>query len=104
MSEINVIAVIYPKPEHFQEVATLLTGFIRKVQDQEPDTLLYYAFHVEANKEIVVVERYKNQTAVQTHLKTPYFQEFAAQLSGWLAKPSEVRVGGVLSGPLVSRL
>ncbi|KAJ6117577.1 hypothetical protein N7512_007302 [Penicillium capsulatum] len=82
--EINVVAVLYPKPDKFDE----------KVQAHEPDTLLYYSFRVKDKREIVMVERYKNHAAVQAHLQTPYFKQFAAQLPGLCAKPSELRAGG----------
>ncbi|KAJ5114679.1 hypothetical protein NUU61_000438 [Penicillium alfredii] len=103
MSEVNVTAVIYPKPEKFDEVAALFSQVATKVQEHEPDTLLYYAFQVREKHEIVVVERYKNQAAVQTHVQAPYFREFAAQLPALSAKPWELRAGGFLSRG-VSRL
>lgn len=42
--------------------------------------------------------RYKNQAAVQTHVKAPYFREFAAKLPSLSAKPWELRAGGFLGG------
>ncbi|KAJ5198310.1 uncharacterized protein N7498_007427 [Penicillium cinerascens] len=103
MSELNVAAVLTPKPENFDEVAALVTGVTKQVQEHEPDTLLYYAF--QDKKEIIIVERYKNQAAVQAHTKAPYFREFAAKLPGLLAKPWELRAGQFLGGSRgVSRL
>jgi quinol monooxygenase YgiN len=176
MSEINVAAVLTPKPGKFDEVssnlilptysyypqwpwikqlnciqvATLVTEVIKQVQEHEPDTLLYYAFQIKDKDEIVIVERYvrnvfdtgrllsprakretvprhillpiaslphkpldhvligsryKNQSAVQAHVKAPYFRSFAGKLPTLLAKPSELRAGGFLSGSRgVSRL
>lgn len=93
MSEVNVTAILYPKPEKFEEVrllpnshaesslsldysiceprishtyllllcgsqvAALAADITKKVQEHEPDTLLYYAFRVQEKNEIVVVER-----------------------------------------------
>ncbi|OGE54094.1 hypothetical protein PENARI_c006G07754 [Penicillium arizonense] len=98
MSEINVTAVITPKPENFAEVAALVSAVTKQVQEHEPDTLLYYAFHIEKTNEIVVVERYKHQAAVQAHMKAPYFREFAGKLPALLAKPTELKAGGFLGG------
>lgn len=73
MSELNVAAVLTPKPENFDEVrmilynlcvtsylsafqvAALVTEVTKQVQEHEPDTLLYYAF--QDKKEIIIVER-----------------------------------------------
>lgn len=74
MSELNVAAVLTPKPENFDEVrmilhsiislipylspiqvAALVTEVTKQVQEHEPDTLLYYAFPDKT--EIIIVER-----------------------------------------------
>ncbi|KAJ5668029.1 uncharacterized protein N7477_006599 [Penicillium maclennaniae] len=103
MSELNVAAVLTPKPEKFDEVAALVTEVTKQVQENEPNTLLYYAF--QDKTEIIIVERYKDQRAVQAHTKAPYFRDFAAKLPGLLAKPWELRAGGFLNGARgVSRL
>ncbi|KAJ5692173.1 hypothetical protein N7462_001596 [Penicillium macrosclerotiorum] len=105
MAEVNVAAVLFPKPEKFKEVAALVAEVVQKVQENEPDTLLYYAIQVQDKHEIVIVERYKNAAAVQAHIKAPYFRAFAAQLPTLLVKPAEMRAGGFLGGaPGVSRL
>ncbi|KAJ5971027.1 uncharacterized protein N7479_000945 [Penicillium vulpinum] len=136
MSEINVTAVFFPKPEKFEEVATLVTEVIKQVQEHEPDTLLYYAFKIKEKNEIVIVERarlgtiyftyihgyifptifnntliiatiyrYKNQAAIQTHVKSAYFRSFSGKLPTLLTKPAEIRAGGFLGGSRgVSRL
>lgn len=49
--------------------------------------------------------RYKNQAAVQAHVKSAYFRDFAAKMAKLTAKPSELRAGGFLGGSRgVSRL
>lgn len=93
------------------------------MQANEPDTLLYYAFSTKEN-EIVVVERYvclgcvchcqvqvlmsaryRNQAAVQAHVQSPYFREFAAKVPGLVAKPMEVKMGAQLGASArVSRI
>ncbi|CAI7564117.1 unnamed protein product [Penicillium palitans] len=105
MSEINVTAVFVPRPEKFEEVSTLVTDVIKQVQEHEPDTLVYYAFGIKDKNEIVIVERYKNQAAIQTHVKSPYFRTFSKKLSTLLTKPAEIKAGGFLNGSRgVSRL
>ncbi|CAP86081.1 hypothetical protein EN45_054900 [Penicillium chrysogenum] len=80
MSEINVTAVFTPKPEKFEEVSTLVTEVIKQVQEHEPDTLLYYAYEIKDKNEIVIVERYKNQSAIRTHVKSPYFRTLLREI------------------------
>ncbi|EPS26661.1 hypothetical protein PDE_01599 [Penicillium oxalicum 114-2] len=98
MSEINVAAIVTPKPEKFEEAAALITEVIQKVQANEPGTLLYSAFPVQGKKEIVIVERYKDQAAVKAHTKTPYFREFSTKIAPLLAKPTDIRAGSFLNG------
>ncbi|KAJ5592901.1 hypothetical protein N7537_009805 [Penicillium hordei] len=115
MSEINVTAVFIPKPEKFEEVATLVTDVIKQVQEHEPDTLVYYAFEIKDKNEIVIVERSpltgssprmeRATAAIQTHVKSPYFRTFSKRLSTLLTKPAEIKAGGFLNGSRgVSRL
>ncbi|KAJ5639713.1 uncharacterized protein N7484_007575 [Penicillium longicatenatum] len=103
--ELNVAAVLHPKPEKFQEVAALVTEVVKKVKEHEADTLLYYAFSVQEKNEIVIIERYKNQDAVRAHVQAPYFKEFASKIPDLSAKPWELRAGTFLGGERgVSRL
>lgn len=39
------------------QVVTLISEVTKKVQEHEPDTLIYYAFRVPDKNEIVIVER-----------------------------------------------
>ncbi|RMJ21179.1 Antibiotic biosynthesis monooxygenase [Aspergillus sp. HF37] len=104
MPEVNLVAVLYPKPEKSEELSALLGEVTQKVQANEPDTLLYYAFSTKEN-EIVVVERYRNQAAVQAHVQSPYFREFAAKVPGLVARPMEVKMGAQLGASArVSRI
>ena len=40
----------------------------------------------------IFVESYKNQTAVDTHLSTPYFKEFGNKIANLTTKPMEVKI------------
>ncbi|KAJ5886445.1 Ras-related C3 botulinum toxin substrate 1 [Penicillium subrubescens] len=105
MSEINVAASLYPKPEKFDEVAALVAEVVKKVQENEPGTLIYYAIKVQDKNEIVIIERYKDQAAVKAHSKSAYFREFFTKLAPLMAKPAEIRAGAFLNGQRgVSRL
>lgn len=59
----------------------------------------------EISSTALTASRYKNQAAVQAHLKAPYFRKFSAKLPELLAKPVELRSGTLLEGScVVSRL
>ncbi|GES65412.1 antibiotic biosynthesis monooxygenase [Aspergillus terreus] len=84
--EVNVVAIMYPKPGKHDEA-------------HEPDTLIYYAFSIKDGNEIMVVERYRNQEALQIHLLNPYFQDFGKKAKELMERPYDVKVGsGFLSG------
>lgn len=54
---------------------------------------------------VLTLHRYKDQAAVQAHVKAPYFREFSAKMPELMAKPWELRAGGFLGGSRgVSRL
>ncbi|KAL5358212.1 hypothetical protein BJX96DRAFT_173237 [Aspergillus floccosus] len=86
--EVNVVAIMYPKPGKHDEV-----------QAHEPDTLIYYAFSIKDGNEIMVVERYRNQEALQIHLLNPYFRDFGSKAKELMERPYDVKVGsGFLPG------
>ncbi|PKY07782.1 hypothetical protein P168DRAFT_300602 [Aspergillus campestris IBT 28561] len=96
---VNIVAVMYPKAGKLEELSTHLSDLSKQVQANEPDTLLYYAFANRDGNEITVVERYRDQTALQTHLLSPYFRDFGSRASPLMEKPYEVKVGsGFLPG------
>ncbi|KAF3403839.1 hypothetical protein F1880_010156 [Penicillium rolfsii] len=105
MSEINVAAIVNPKPEKFDEVAALFSELVKKVEECEPDTLIYYVIKIQDKNELVVVERYKNEAAVKAHSSAPYFKETIAKAMPLLAKPVDIKMGQFLNGERgVSRL
>lgn len=51
------------------------------------------------------MNRYKNKAAMQTHVKSAYFREFAAKVPGLVERPMEMRMGGLLgTSTRVSRM
>ncbi|EAU30931.1 predicted protein [Aspergillus terreus NIH2624] len=97
--EVNVVAIMYPKPGKHDELSSHLSELTRQVQAHEPDTLIYYAFSIKDGNEIMVVERYRNQEALQIHLLNPYFQDFGKKAKELMERPYDVKVGsGFLSG------
>ncbi|KAK5699379.1 hypothetical protein LTS12_028457 [Elasticomyces elasticus] len=107
--QVNLVALIYPQPDKLEELSGLIAELTRKVQETEPDTLIYYAYVNEAKKdekEIIVVERYRNGAALQVHAQGPHFKAFVAKAAPLMAKPFELKkADGILPASVgVARL
>ncbi|KAJ5505675.1 hypothetical protein LT330_001681 [Penicillium expansum] len=97
MSEvINQVAILTAKPEAFDELVAELANITRNVQEHEPEAIVYYAYSIPQANEVVVVERYTNQAALDKHHAAPYLQELIKKAPALLAKPSEVKAGAHL--------
>ncbi|KAG0159911.1 Dimeric alpha-beta barrel [Penicillium digitatum] len=93
MSVINQIAILTAKPEALDELVAELANITRNVHEHEPETLVYYAYSIAQTNEVIVVERYANQAALDKHRAAPYFQELIKRAPALLAKPLELKVG-----------
>ncbi|OQD65172.1 hypothetical protein PENPOL_c006G05195 [Penicillium polonicum] len=97
MSEvINQIAIITAKPEKLDELVSEVAKVTQNVQEHEPETTVYYAYSIADKNEVIVVERYANQAALDKHHAAPYFQELIKKAPALLAKPLELKVGSQL--------
>ncbi|KAJ5836552.1 hypothetical protein N7447_002578 [Penicillium robsamsonii] len=90
---INQVAILTAKAEKFDELVAELASITRKVQENEPETTVYYAFSIADKNEVIVVERYENQDALERHRAAPYFQELIRKAPTLLAKPLELKSG-----------
>lgn len=91
--EVNVVAIMYPKPGKHDELSRHLAELTRQVHATEPDTLVYYAFSIKDGDEIMVVEKYRDQDALHMHLLSPHFQEFGNKAAGLMERPYDVKMG-----------
>ncbi|KAJ5360351.1 hypothetical protein N7517_009542 [Penicillium concentricum] len=90
---INQVAILTAKPEKLDELIAELANITRKVQEDEPETTVYYAFSIADTNEVIVVERYANQDALERHRVAPYFQELIKKAPTLLAKPLALKSG-----------
>lgn len=90
---ITMIAKLIAKPGQEPALKRECLKIVGLVKDNEPNCIMY-APHVDPNNSAVIifVEKYANQDALDSHLKTPYFQELAAQFDELLAAPPELQV------------
>ncbi|KAK8157997.1 hypothetical protein IWX90DRAFT_411279 [Phyllosticta citrichinensis] len=94
MSEVVVFAVATPKPEHVEKFLELISAHAAFVQANEPDTLRYQV-HRESNNDriqIVVLETYKNQAAMDAHMTNEKFQAMVKEITekGLLSQPLQI--------------
>ncbi|KAM3080911.1 hypothetical protein ACMFMG_004871 [Clarireedia jacksonii] len=84
MSEINIIAIVYPRVGKTDRLVELLNGVSQHVKDNEPGTLRYEV-NREVNKkdgveQVIMLETYKDNEAVKAHVGSEKFKEFQKTL------------------------
>lgn len=63
-----------------------------QVRAQEPGCLLYQLCKSQTPDEVVVIERYADQAALDAHGNTPHFRAAFQELSGLLGKAPAIEV------------
>ncbi|CAD6439443.1 ded0aac4-fbad-4099-a19a-16c0bfbaea6a [Sclerotinia trifoliorum] len=107
MTQIDLIAIIYPKEGKADRVAELLNEISQYIKANEPGTLKYEV-NKEVNKksgaeEIILVESYKDKAAITAHGASEAFKAFGKKLKDEdvIAKPMQLKflknVGGFSS-------
>ncbi|THV55181.1 hypothetical protein BGAL_0012g00190 [Botrytis galanthina] len=107
MSQIDLIAIIFPKEGKADRVAELLNEISTHIKATEPGTLKY-EIKKEVNKktgavEIIMFESYKDKAAIAAHGSSGEFKTFGKKLKDedLIAKPMELKflkhVGGFSS-------
>ncbi|KAL1963732.1 hypothetical protein VTN77DRAFT_7798 [Rasamsonia byssochlamydoides] len=99
--EIYLTAIFYPKPGKVDELLARVQEITKAVHATEPDVLFYYAFRAkgaDGKDEVVFVEKYKNQAAIDAHVKTAHFQEFAQKAAELTEKPFDLKQGAFIAG------
>ena len=87
---IAVIAKIPIKEGKLNEAVALFKGMMVHIAKEE-GTLLYTLNKDQSRPDtIVIIERYRDKAALDTHSKTPHFKEFSAKLPEFLAGKPEI--------------
>ncbi|KAF8866038.1 hypothetical protein BDZ45DRAFT_668420 [Acephala macrosclerotiorum] len=103
-SNLDLIAILYPKEGKADRVVELLQQVAGYVKDNEPGTLKYQIVR-QVNKksgaeEIIMLESYKDKEALNTHGSSAAFKKFNKTLKdeGVIAAPMQLKfvkpVGG----------
>lgn len=83
----TVIATIWPKPEHRQDVLDVFREVVPKVHGEDGCEL--YALH-EADDRLVMVERWTSDEALRAHLAGPALVELDARLDGKTVRSADI--------------
>ena len=87
---IVIVATAFPKPEYRDEVVAAFENAEEAVHAAE-DGCLLYALHEAPNGDLVMIEKYTDQAAVDAHRSGSGLATLLADLKGKLAGPMDVK-------------
>jgi quinol monooxygenase YgiN len=88
---VGVIARFAPLPEKRSDLQALLEGMVAPTRS-EAGCRSYNLYEVPADGDLVLIERYNDQAALEHHRTTEHYLNYRAQLSPLLARPISVTV------------
>ena len=89
---IAVIARLTAKEGQGAVLEKVLRALGEQVRAHEPGCKLYQLCKSQTPDEVVVIERYADQAALDTHGNTPHFRAAFQELSGLLGKAPAIEV------------
>ncbi|MEV1329297.1 putative quinol monooxygenase [Micromonospora costi] len=87
---VTVVATMFPVPEHRAEVVAVLEKTIVDVHAHDDGCLLYAL--QEGDDRLVMIEKWSDAAALETHGKGPAIAELTRALSGKLTRPMDLQV------------
>ncbi|RFZ39729.1 putative monooxygenase [Mycobacterium marinum] len=88
---VSVIARFAPLPEKRADLRVLLAGMVGPTRSEE-GCRRYDLYEAPPDGELVLIERYDDQAALEHHRTTEHYLNYRAQLSALLASPITVSV------------
>ena len=88
---VGVIARFAPVPEKRSDLQALLEGMIAPTRS-EAGCRSYNLYEAPADGDLVLIERYDDQAALEHHRTTEHYLNYRAQLGPLLASPISVTV------------
>ena len=87
-----ILAKVYIKPGKEDEFIKAAKEMVENSQKEEgcQSYMLYQDPYVKTN--FIVVEKYKNQAAVDAHFGMPYFKEFGPKIADITSGPIEIKI------------
>jgi len=87
-----VVATVEVKAGKEKEFEGIMRGLAAKVRTDEPGCKLYVLHRAKAARTYVVLERYNDQAAFQTHTQSAHFKAAAPKMMECLASPLKVEM------------
>ncbi|KAL5361308.1 hypothetical protein BJX96DRAFT_176118 [Aspergillus floccosus] len=89
--EIHNIAVLVPQDDKMGDLLEAFGKLSRYVQLHDSETLVYYAIEHTGQNELVIVEKYANESAFKRHAQSEALNEFVKAISGILQTPPVIK-------------
>ncbi|KAA8651903.1 hypothetical protein EYZ11_009454 [Aspergillus tanneri] len=96
--EIYNIVKLVPQPGKFDQVVEAFKTLVQYIEGEEPNTQIYFAVQPNNSKELVFVEKYKDQDSLKAHVSSVAFKQFSKTIGGSLAAPPEIKTAGLIGG------
>lgn len=86
-----LFVTIYMKPEHRERLLQELRNDALGSERDEPGCMMFNIAQDDADPNVLhLFEVYRDDAAVDAHVKTPHFKRFAEAAANWQVKPFEV--------------
>jgi len=82
MTELKIIAVVSVKPEFKQEIVTSIQSLVEVTRKEEGNISYDLNENVENKNELVILETWKSQDAIDFHNSTAHFEKFKKDIEG----------------------
>ena len=90
---LTVVAKIYPKGGHEDEVEAMLVKMAAAVRQHEPDCLMYRPHRSTGEPAIFYFyEQYRTDAAFELHRTAPHLAEYRGQMKELVVRPSEIEL------------
>lgn len=90
---IGLVARLKVKPGYEEAVAESCLKMAQAVRENEPECLLYEPYlPVDNPSQIVFLEKYTGQEALEHHRSTPHYLALVQEIGGALEGPPEVTI------------
>ncbi|PLB48798.1 hypothetical protein P170DRAFT_425808 [Aspergillus steynii IBT 23096] len=95
---IHNIVILVPQDDKIGDLIEAFSKLSQYVQEHEPETLLYYAVQPKDRNQLVIVEKYANESALKSHAQSEAFKEFGKAISGILQTPPDIKTSTFSGG------
>ncbi|RAK97160.1 putative quinol monooxygenase [Aspergillus ibericus CBS 121593] len=96
--EIYNVVKLVPKPGKSNQVVEAFKALSQHIENNEPDTQIYFALQSSGSDELIFVEKYKDGDSLKAHGASSEFKQFAKAIGPFLAQPPEIKGASFVAG------